>query len=59
MPAAQAVQPAAPDVPAPVTVPAKPGAQMVQAATEIWPVAEPVVKMPSGQAVHVIAPAGA
>ena len=53
MPALQAVQPAAPDVPLPVTAPAKPGAQIVQAATDALPAAKPVVVMPAGQAVQL------
>jgi hypothetical protein len=44
-------------VPAPATAPAKPGAQMVQAAAEVWPAAEPVVVMPVGQLVQLAAPA--
>jgi len=38
--------------PPPTTTPAKPGAQMVQAATVALPAAEPAVKMPGGQAVQ-------
>ena len=55
----QAEQPAALAVPELVTVPAKPGAQMVQAATEVLPAAKPVVEMPRGQAVQLAAPAPA
>ena len=42
-PAGQAAQPAALAEPPPETVPAKPGAQMVQAETDVLPSAEPVV----------------
>jgi len=44
-------------VPLPVTAPAKPGAQAVQAATDVLPVAMPVVVMPVGQGVQAEAPA--
>ncbi len=49
-PAVQGLQPAAAAVPAPVTAPAQPGAQIVQAETAELPVAAPVVKIPAGQA---------
>jgi hypothetical protein len=49
-PAGQSAQPIAPSVPGAVTTPQKPGAQMVQAATDAHPAAEPVVKTPGGQA---------
>ena len=49
-PAAHGLQPAAAAVPAPETVPAQPGAQIVQAETAALPAAAPVVKMPAGQA---------
>ena len=53
----QLEQPAAFTVPAPVTEPENPGAQMVHAATDVLPVAEPVVYVPTGQAVQLAAPA--
>jgi hypothetical protein len=55
VPTAQVVQPAAPTVPLPVTVPAVPGAQIVHAETLALPAAEPVVKMFAGQAVQPVA----
>ena len=53
VPDGQIEQPAAASVPGLVTAPAQPGAQIVQAATEVLPVCEPVVYVPVGQAVHV------
>ena len=58
-PAPQAAQPAADSVPGLVRVPAKPGAQMVQAATAVLLVSEAVVEMPAGHAVQLGAPAAA
>ena len=46
-PAAHALHPAEFTVPEFVTVPAYPGAQMVQAETDILPVADPVVGPPA------------
>jgi hypothetical protein len=46
-------------VPGLVTVPAKPAAQIVQAATEVLLVCEAVVVMPEGQLVQLVAPAEA
>jgi len=54
-PAPQATQPAAEAVPGLVTVPAKPAAQIVQAATEVLLVCEAVVVMPEGQLVQLVA----
>jgi hypothetical protein len=59
MPAGQAAQPEALTVPALTTVPNKPGAHVVQDATEPWPVANAVVVMPAGQGVHEALPAAA
>ena len=53
---AQIEQPAAFIVPGFVTVPAYPGAQMVQEETDVLPVEEPVVKIPTGQVVHEVDP---
>jgi hypothetical protein len=55
VPALQAAQPAAVAVPGLVTVPAKPRAQIVQAATEVLLVCEAVVVMPEGQLVQLVA----
>ena len=55
-PAAHGLHPAAAAVPAPMTLPAKPGAQIVQAETAAPPAAAPVVKMPAGQAAQPEAP---
>ena len=52
-PAAHEVHPAEFVVPEFVTVPAYPGAQMVQAATDVLPVADPVVEIPTGQDVQM------
>ena len=49
---AQTVQPDAVIVPAFVTVPEYPGAQIVHADTDALPIAEPEVKIPTGQDVH-------
>ena len=46
------MHPAALLVPDPVTVPAYPGAQIVQAEMEILPVEDPVVVIPTGQEVQ-------
>ena len=46
------MQPDALIVPAFVTVPAYPGAQIVHADTDILPVAEPEVRIPTGHDVH-------
>ena len=54
-PAAQIAHPAALAVPGLVTAPEKPGAQTVQAVTDVLP--GPVVAMPRGQAVQLAAPA--
>ena len=54
----QAAQPAAATVPLPVTAPKKPGAHVVQAATD-QPPKRPGVEMPTGQAVQLVAPAAA
>ena len=43
-------------MPAFVTVPAYPGAQMVQEEMDVLPVEEPVVEMPVGHNVHDVAP---
>jgi hypothetical protein len=59
VPAPHAAQPAAESVPGLVTAPAKPGAQMVQAATEVLLVCEAVVEMPAGHCVQLGAPAAA
>jgi hypothetical protein len=53
-PGGQAVQPAALSVPGLVTVPKKPGAQVVQAPTTVCAVAEPVVYTPAGHAVQTL-----
>ena len=55
VPAPHAAQPAALSVPGLVTVPAKPGAQIVQAATEVLLVCEAVVVMPRGQLAQLVA----
>ena len=55
VPAAQRLQPVANGVPGRKTVPAKPGAQIVQAATEVLLVCEAVVVMPGGQLVQLVA----
>jgi len=54
VPAPQAAQPAALSVPGLVTAPAKPGAQIVHAATEVLLVCEAVVVMPGGQLVQLV-----
>jgi len=55
VPALQAAQPAAEAVPGLATVPAKPGAQIVQDETEVLLVCEAVVVMPEGQLVQLVA----
>ena len=55
VPALQAAQPAEEAVPGLVTVPAKPGAQIVHAATEVLLVCDAVVVMPEGQLVQLVA----
>ena len=55
VPPTHAVQPPASGVPGFVTVPAKPAAQIVQAATEVLLVCEAVVVMPRGQFVQLVA----
>ena len=55
VPAPHAAQPAAEAVPGLVTVPAKPAAQIVQAATEVLLVCEAVVVIPEGQFVQLVA----
>ena len=52
VPAPQAAQPAAESVPGLVMTPAYPAAQMVQAATEVLLVCEPVVETPAGHCVQ-------
>ena len=58
-PPPHAVHPAALLVPLFVTAPRVPGAQMVQAATDVLPATEFVVQMPVGHAVQLVAPAAA
>jgi hypothetical protein len=56
LPAKQIIQPEALIVPGSLTVPAYPGAQIVQAETDVLPVAEPVVVTPVGQVEQEAAP---
>jgi hypothetical protein len=49
-------QPAADAVPGLVTAPANPGAQVVQAETDVLPVAKPVVVIPAGQLEQLVEP---
>ena len=59
MPAGQAAHPEALAVPGFTTAPKKPGAHVVQDATEPWPVAAADALVPAGHGVHKASPAAA